>query len=97
MLSDKIMKSLPFFIVGLLVLVSSCAGPGSEKNTSQPDFKKLGFEPVSFLDTIIENSDYVFCLVNKTGNNTSKDKFYTSPEIIYYKLKREENDWKVEQ
>jgi len=78
-------------------MISSCADHIEEKNNIPVNFKTIfGSGLITYIDTIIENKEVIFCLVNKVASNSAKEKFYSSPEIIFYKLSNSNTGWKKE-
>lgn len=53
-------------------------------------------EPINCLVTIIDNKEYILCIANKTGVDGNDKMFYSNADIIFYKLTKFANAWRVE-
>lgn len=67
------------------------------KETAISVFKDLvRIEPVNCIVKTIDNKECIICLANKSGVDGKDKMFYSNPEIIYYKLTKFANSWRIE-
>lgn len=54
-------------------------------------------EPINCIVSTIDGNEYIICLANKIGVDGKSKMFYANPNIIYYKLSKFANAWRVEE
>ncbi|HMZ67184.1 MAG TPA: hypothetical protein PLF66_24055 [Leptospiraceae bacterium] len=53
-------------------------------------------EPINCLVAIIAKKENIICIANKAGVDSNNKMFYSNPEIVYYKLSKFADVWRVE-
>lgn len=53
-------------------------------------------EPINCLVVSLDNKEIILCLANKTGIENNNKMFYSNPEIVFYKLSKFANTWRIE-
>lgn len=57
----------------------------------------VNIEPINCLATLIDNTECIVCMANKTGVEDEYNKmFYSDVDIVFYKLTKVNDKWKVE-
>lgn len=60
-------------------------------------FKDLvRIEPINCLVTSMDNKECIICMANKTGIEGNNKMLYSNADIVYYKLTKFANTWRVE-
>ena len=53
-------------------------------------------EPINCVVVSLDKKEIIFCLANKTGIENNDKMFYSNPEIVFYKLSKFADTWRIE-
>ena len=91
------------------IFLASCNGQTKSDKTqqeTQPTISKeqaisvfkdlVRIEPINCLVTTIDNKECIICIANKTGVDGNDKMFYSNADIIFYKLTKFADAWRIE-
>lgn len=71
--------------------------PTTTKETAVKVFKDLArVEPINCIVTILDNKECIICIANKTGAEGNDKMFYSNADIVYYKLSKFADAWRID-